>query len=86
MTDDEQPVTGASPAIAPLFNAPPAGYRLQEYSFDSMLGHGGFGIRYLATDHNLNCQVAIKEFLPAERSTGLAGFRCGPTAGKPFGT
>jgi serine/threonine protein kinase len=45
-------------------NALPMGYQLAEYRIDSVLGHGGFGITYLAHDTTLNAQVAIKEFLP----------------------
>ena len=48
------------------FNALPAGYQLQEYTVKSVLGHGGFGITYLAGDNNLGKDVAIKEYLPAE--------------------
>jgi len=44
----------------------PSGYRLQEYQIESTLGVGGFGLTYLATDSNLNMQVAIKEYLPAD--------------------
>ena len=40
------------------------GYRLHEYQIESVLGHGGFGITYLATDTHLHKKVAIKEFLP----------------------
>jgi hypothetical protein len=48
------------------FNALPAGYVLQEYTVKSVLGHGGFGITYLAADNNLGKDVAIKEYLPTE--------------------
>jgi serine/threonine protein kinase len=48
------------------FNALPQGYQLQEYTVQSVLGHGGFGITYLATDNNLGKDVAIKEYLPTE--------------------
>ncbi len=48
------------------FNALPTGYKLYEYTIKSVLGHGGFGITYLAYDENLNKDVAIKEYLPAE--------------------
>jgi hypothetical protein len=48
------------------FNALPAGYQLQEYTVKSVLGHGGFGITYLAGDNNLGKDVAIKEYLPTE--------------------
>jgi serine/threonine protein kinase/Tol biopolymer transport system component len=45
-------------------NALPVGYQLGEYTFESVLGHGGFGITYLAQDTALGAQVAIKEYLP----------------------
>jgi tetratricopeptide (TPR) repeat protein len=48
------------------FNALPADFQLQEYTLKSVLGHGGFGITYLAFDNNLGKEVAIKEYLPAE--------------------
>lgn len=44
----------------------PVGFRLHEYRIDGVLGQGGFGITYLATDVHLNTRVAIKEYLPAE--------------------
>ena len=44
----------------------PAGFRLHEYRIDSVLGQGGFGVTYLATDVNLNAPVAIKEYMPEE--------------------
>jgi serine/threonine protein kinase len=44
----------------------PQGYALNEYRIESTLGIGGFGLTYLATDGNLNLQVAIKEYLPGE--------------------
>lgn len=44
----------------------PRGYALHEYRIESTLGVGGFGLTYLATDSNLNVQVAIKEYLPGE--------------------
>jgi len=47
-------------------SALPAGYRLAEYTIESVLGHGGFGITYLAHDTSLGAQVAIKEYLPHE--------------------
>lgn len=42
------------------------GSMLHEYRIDGVLGQGGFGITYLATDVNLNARVAIKEYLPAD--------------------
>ena len=47
-------------------NALAAGYTLQEYRIERVLGVGGFGLTYLATDANLNLRVAIKEYLPDE--------------------
>ncbi len=49
---------GVAAALAP-------GFALFEYRIDALLGQGGFGITYLATDVNLNVKVAIKEYLPA---------------------
>ena len=47
-------------------HALPAGYLLNEYRIEKVLGHGGFGITYLAHDENLAAKVAIKEYLPDE--------------------
>lgn len=44
----------------------PSGYALHEYRIESVLGVGGFGLTYLATDANLNLRVAVKEYLPGE--------------------
>lgn len=40
-----------------------------QYVFGRELGHGGFGITYLARDLNLNLKVAIKEYLPGDYAT-----------------
>ncbi|MBI5927154.1 MAG: serine/threonine protein kinase [Aquabacterium sp.] len=42
----------------------PAGARLGEFEIRKILGVGGFGIVYLALDHALQRQVAIKEYMP----------------------
>ncbi len=47
-------------------DALPAHYRLHWYEFERVLGQGGFGITYLAHDHNLDLRVAIKEYLPTD--------------------
>jgi len=44
------------------------GYLLQEYRIDDILGEGGFGITYLATDANLGFAVAIKEYFPFDQA------------------
>jgi serine/threonine protein kinase len=55
-------------------DALPTGTRLGEFEIQQVLGIGGFGIVYLAFDHALERQVAIKEYMPAAlagRSQGL---------------
>lgn len=44
----------------------PIGYVLSDYRIEGVLGHGSFGITYLATDTMLNRRVAIKEYFPRE--------------------
>ncbi len=46
-------------------NALPVGYEFDGYRIESVLGSGGFGITYKATELTINRTVAIKEFLPA---------------------
>src|SRR5689334_10825046 len=55
-TDNSTPST--------LLGSLPPGTQLHEYRIERVLGHGGFGITYLARDINLDKRVAIKEFLP----------------------
>jgi serine/threonine protein kinase len=56
----------------------PAGYGLQEYRIEKLLGSGGFGLTYLATDQNLNLKVALKEYLPSEIALRGADQSIGP--------
>lgn len=42
------------------------GFTLAEYTIEAVLGHGGFGITYLARDTALGAHVAIKEYLPQD--------------------
>jgi len=45
----------------------PIGTKLDDrYKVISILGEGGFGITYKAHDEKLDCDVAIKEYLPGE--------------------
>ncbi len=60
---DTKPVNG---------NVLPVGTRLEEFEIIDIIGWGGFGIVYLAYDHLLHRQVALKEYMPstfASRST-----------------
>ncbi|MDF7659597.1 serine/threonine-protein kinase [Erwiniaceae bacterium L1_54_6] len=55
-------------------NALPLGYRFNEFEIKEVIGGGGFGIVYRARDHQLERDIAIKEFMPASlavRSEGL---------------
>jgi len=45
------------------------GEMLNWYKIERILGRGGFGVIYLATDTNLDHQVAIKEYLPSDVAT-----------------
>ena len=40
-----------------------------QYQIARMLGHGGFGITYLAWDNNLETKLAIKEYMPRDFAT-----------------
>lgn len=44
----------------------PPGYQLEDYRITAVLGQGGFGITYRATDETLQRDVAIKEYLPRQ--------------------
>jgi serine/threonine protein kinase len=59
---------GTAVALAP-------GTRVAEFEVRRVLGSGGFGIVYLAWDHALEREVALKEYMPgtlAGRGDGLA--------------
>ena len=46
-------------------DALPTGTRLHGYVVESVLGHGGFGIVYMARHFELGGRVAIKEYMPS---------------------
>ena len=56
------------------------GQRIDEYEIVRVLGAGGFGITYLAFDHQLDGPVALKEYFPAELAARLDGERVAATA------
>jgi serine/threonine protein kinase/HAMP domain-containing protein len=62
--NDPRRAIRAKPAAVHI--ALPAGFRLFEYRIGGVLGQGGFGIAYRATDVNLNAKVVIKEYLPED--------------------
>ena len=47
-------------------DALPPGAVLRDYTVETVLGHGGFGIVYRACHNKLGHRVAIKEYLPTE--------------------
>ncbi len=51
----------------------PPRHTLLEYRIERVLGHGGFGITYVATDTTLRKTVAIKEYLPAQLAVRSEG-------------
>ena len=57
----------------------PKGYRIGEYEIVHVLGAGGFGVTYLAFDHQLDGPVALKEYFPAEAARRGPGWRVAPS-------
>lgn len=51
----------------------PVGTVLLEYAIEAVLGSGSSGITYLARDNNLQCRVAIKEYLPSDLAIRMEG-------------
>jgi serine/threonine protein kinase len=60
----------------------PSGYMINEYRIVRILGGGGFGITYLAHDTHLDCQVAIKEYLPRDVSVRGRDMSVQPRSGE----
>ncbi|MEO7057863.1 MAG: protein kinase [Caldimonas sp.] len=62
------PPTHTKPPHAPSgmeHDALPPGTRFGEFEILRVVGVGGFGIVYLAQDHSLEREVALKEYMPA---------------------
>ena len=66
-------VSAAAPPTSPeaganlhadMPSALPVGARVGEFEIRGVLGSGGFGIVYLAWDHALEREVAVKEYMP----------------------
>ena len=74
MSDPQEP----SPLRAGDPFALPAAHCLNEYRLERVLGGGGFGLTYLAHDTNLDCRVAIKEYLPRDVAVRNADFAVRP--------
>ena len=79
------PANPPKPSVAGValaaHDALPAGTRFGEFEIISVLGVGGFGIVYLAQDHSLERQVALKEYMPAALASRGAGARITIRAG-----
>src|ERR1700712_3693875 len=54
-------------------DALPPGTRFGEFEILRVLGVGGFGIVYLARDHSLEREAALKEYMPASLAARGAG-------------
>ena len=69
------PLPGAPPPAPPFadHDALPPGTRFGEFEIVRVLGVGGFGIVYLAQDHSLERQVALKEYMPASLASRGVG-------------
>ena len=66
----------SAPDKVPVRDSLNPGTRLDKFEILQVLGAGGFGIVYLALDHALERDVAIKEYMPsalAARGHGALG-------------
>ena len=74
MSVDPTPMIPPVARLAPTeHDALPAGTRFGEFEILHVLGVGGFGIVYLAQDHSLERQVALKEYMPTALAARGAG-------------
>jgi hypothetical protein len=51
----------------------PVGTRLAEFEITALIGEGGFGIVYMARDHSLHRNVALKEYMPSSLAARAGG-------------
>jgi serine/threonine protein kinase len=72
---------GSAIHMVPLGETLPLGARLRDYAVIDVLGHGGFGVVYLALDVHLNREVAIKEYLPQGLALRLSNGHVGVIPG-----
>ena len=73
---DATAVPAVPPAPAPAAgsdNNLPIGTYLAEFELTQVLGEGGFGIVYLARDHSLQRNVALKEYMPSALAARTGG-------------
>ena len=56
----------------------PVGYILSDYKIEKVLGHGGFGVTYLAIETELSRRVAIKEYFPKDFAVRGGNFKVHP--------
>lgn len=75
MSDEE---FATRPTLPP--HALRSGRQIHDYRIDGLLGEGGVGIVYLATELVLERRVAIKEHLPTSIATRSAGPLPAPSA------
>jgi serine/threonine protein kinase len=64
--------SGSATAVDTSSHALPVGTRLHEFEIVSVLGMGGFGIVYVAFDHSLEREVAVKEYMPSSLASRRA--------------
>ena len=63
--------SGESLFVSPLF-LPPGTVLKEKYLVGKVLGHGGFGVTYMALDLSLALRVCLKEYFPASLATRSA--------------